>query len=193
MLTKEKGDYVPSSLAKEFLVVAEDHRFYCHGGIDPIAVCRAIWRTIALNKYEGASTIEMQLIRVVSQRTERSLSRKVREMALATLLSKEFSKNDLTDLYLKIGYYGWRMLGYRQACKRLQKNTDSLTPFENAKLVARLKYPEPKFEIVKRQNQINLRAKHILMLHNKYQKPSKYFYTQTITIGIYPKEKYLNS
>src|SRR2546427_12721630 len=64
----------PSVLAEELLVCGEDHRFFRHGGIDTIAVCRAVWRGLVLLRPEGASTIEMQIVRVMSGRFERTLS-----------------------------------------------------------------------------------------------------------------------
>src|SRR5690348_10551479 len=72
----------PSWIVQALLISGEDHRFFGHCGIDPIAVCRAIWRGVVLGHREGASTIEMQLVRVVTGRFERTLTRKLREAAL---------------------------------------------------------------------------------------------------------------
>jgi membrane carboxypeptidase/penicillin-binding protein PbpC len=85
----------PSLLAQKLLITAEDHRFFHHGGIDPIATCRAVWRWITLGRHEGASTIEMQIVRVLSGNYERTLKRKMREMGLATLVSSQIPKHVL--------------------------------------------------------------------------------------------------
>lgn len=156
----------PSTMAQQLLILGEDHRFYSHGGIDPIAICRAIWRGVFLSKPEGASTIEMQIIRVVSGRYERTLRRKIREIGLATLLCREVPKEALPALYLRIGYFGWRMNGYEAACRRLGVSPEELTGNEAARLVARLKYPQPRCTGLKRWNQINVRAEHLLRLHS---------------------------
>jgi len=156
----------PTSLAQRMLILGEDHRFFSHGGIDPIAICRAIWRGVFLGKPEGASTIEMQIIRVVSERYERTLRRKIREIGLATLVCREVPKEALPALYLRIGYFGWRMNGYEAACRRLGVSPEELTANEAARLVARLKYPQPRFTGLKRWNQINVRAEHLLRLHS---------------------------
>ena len=164
----------PTTLAQQLLISGEDHRFFRHGGIDPIAVCRAIWRGLVLRRPEGASTIEMQVIRVVSGRFERSIRRKVREMALATLVSREIPKKALPAVYLGIGYYGWRMNGFEAACRRLGADAEAMTPADTARLVARLKYPEPQEAQPERLHRINARAQHLLRLHEKHRYDQTY-------------------
>ena len=96
----------PSWLVQALLISAEDHRFFSHAGIDFVAVCRALYRGIILGRKEGASTIEMQLVRVLTGRYERTLSRKLREAALATLLARAVPKSDLPALYIHVAYFG---------------------------------------------------------------------------------------
>ena len=96
----------PSWLVQALLISAEDHRFFSHAGIDFVAVCRALYRGIILGRKEGASTIEMQLVRVLTGRYERTLSRKLREAALATLLARAVPKSDLPALYIQVAYFG---------------------------------------------------------------------------------------
>ena len=158
----------PTVLAKQLLISGEDHRFFGHGGIDIVAICRALWRRAAFKRREGASTIEMQIVRVVSGRYERTVSRKLREMALATLVSQEIPKHELPGLYLELGYYGWRMTGFRAACRQLSIAPKDLTQFETARLVARLKYPQPRVMPIKRDEQIERRAMHLLSLYNAH-------------------------
>src|SRR5262245_21594087 len=61
---------VPPLIAQRLLVSGEDHRHVLHPGVDPIAICRATWRCIYRGKREGASTIEQQVVRVISGRYE---------------------------------------------------------------------------------------------------------------------------
>jgi len=171
---------VPTLLAQELLISGEDHRFFRHGGVDPIAICRAIWRRIARGSSEGASTIEMQVVRVVSGRFELTLRRKIREMALATLVTRIISKEDLPAIYLTIGYYGWRMNGWTQACRRLDILSGSMSVAETAQLVARLKYPQPKNTGKKRWERIHIRAQHLLSLHLRHQNGLTYDGLQNI-------------
>jgi membrane carboxypeptidase/penicillin-binding protein len=164
----------PSVLAQQLLISGEDHRFFNHGGIDPIAVCRALWRGVMLRRPEGASTIEMQVIRVVSGRYERTASRKVREMALATLVTLEIPKDVLPAVYLRLGYFGWRMNGFAVACQHMALRADSLTPIETARLVARLKYPQPHDVSPHRWRKIDARAHHLLRLRLRHQHDHTY-------------------
>ena len=159
----------PSVLAQQLLISGEDHRFFSHGGIDVIAVCRAAWRGVVFRRREGASTIEMQVVRVVSGRFERTFRRKVREMALATLVTREIPKEALPAIYLRIGYFGWQMNGFAAACRRIDRRPESLTLIETARLVARLKYPQPHDVSAHRWEQIDVRARHLLQLHARHQ------------------------
>lgn len=156
-------------LAQQLLISGEDHRFFQHGGIDPIAICRAIWRRLIFGKHEGASTIEMQIVRVVSGRFEPTLKRKIKEMGLATLLTRLIPKDQLPALYLQIGYYGWRMNGFENACRRLGLNKNSITSTEATQLVARLKYPQPRRSIRSRRDQIITRGEHLLYLYRRHK------------------------
>ena len=159
----------PSALAQQLLISGEDHRFFSHGGIDLIAICRAIWRGVVLRQPEGASTIEMQVVRVISGRFERTLQRKLREMALATLVTRAIPKEVLPAVYLRLGYYGWRMNGFASACQRLGLSAETLTPVQTARLVARLKYPQPRTTHPERWVQISVRAQHLLRLRSQHE------------------------
>lgn len=61
------------------LIIAEDRRNTLHCGVDTIAIFRAIKVRIFKKVYQGASTIEQQFVRVVSNRYEKSFYRKFRE------------------------------------------------------------------------------------------------------------------
>lgn len=165
-----RGDeeFRPSWFLQALLLSGEDHRFFTHAGIDTIAIFRALWRGVVLRKREGASTIEMQLVRVLTGRYERTLGRKIREAALATLVSRVVPKSELPALYIRVGYFGWRMNGYVAACRRLQLNPSFFTSQEAAALIARLKYPEPRTPSERRIVQIEIRSKYLLALHRRH-------------------------
>jgi len=155
----------PPWIVQAFLISGEDHRFFRHGGIDVLAVCRAVWRGKVLGRREGASTIEMQLVRVLTGRFEPTFARKIREAGLATLLAASVAKSQLPALYLRVGYYGTNMTGYASACLRLGFDPRNLTSREAATLVARLKYPEPATRSERVSKLISLRTAHLLRLH----------------------------
>jgi membrane carboxypeptidase/penicillin-binding protein PbpC len=150
----------------DFLIAGEDHRFYHHPGMDPIALCRAAWKTFFCGSRQGASTIAMQLVRTITGRYEKTWRRKLIEILFAILLTHHINKDRLPILYLWIAYYGWRMHSFTQACSRLNINPSSVSELEAAKLVSRLKYPEPCKLNTNRLRQIQYRAQHLIALTN---------------------------
>lgn len=89
------------------VVAVEDHRFYKHGGVDPVAVARAIWadiRTWSLR--EGGSTITQQLAKNLYFSQERRLERKIAELFMARTIEKQLEKDDILELYVNIIYFG---------------------------------------------------------------------------------------
>ena len=156
----------PTSQMCEFLILGEDRRFYAHSGVDPIALCRAVWKTFFCGVRQGGSTIAMQLVRTVTGRYEKKWRRKIDEIFLAVRLTRYVSKDRLPILYLWVAYYGWRMNNFKQACARLQMNPKTASPLEAAKLVARLKYPEPQQCSRKHARKIHRRALYIMALHH---------------------------
>lgn len=149
----------------KFLIVGEDHRFYYHPGVDPLAICRAFWKNVFCGSRQGASTIAMQLVRTITGRYERTWKRKLLEIALAVLLTRYLPKDRLPLLYLWSAYYGSGMNNFKQACSRLHIEPLSVCAFEAAKLVARLKYPEPRNHNAERSRNIYRRGLHLLALN----------------------------
>jgi penicillin-binding protein 1A len=158
----------PPHILQAMLVSGEDHRFYSHYGIDLIAVCRALWRTLACRRREGASTVEMQLVRVLTGHYEKSLSRKCKEVFLAILLSKSVPKAEIASLYLFVAYYGTGMEGFVRAICKLHIQQCVMTKRQAASLAARLKYPEPKSMSDRRRHQINSRTEYLMLRYAKY-------------------------
>ncbi|MBP9014790.1 MAG: transglycosylase domain-containing protein [Smithella sp.] len=163
----------PPEVLVEMLIAGEDHRFKFHCGVDFVAICRAVWRTAACGRREGASTIEMQLVRVLTGRYEKKLSRKIREALLAVYTCQLASKSEIALMYLLVGYYGTGMDGFEFATKRLGFRPHTMSPREAASLAARLKYPEPRSLSVRRMSQISTRTNYILSRHLQYFKTSK--------------------
>ena len=140
----EVADLRPNRQMRELLVAGEDHRIALHPGVDPLALCRAAWRTYGRRRMEGGSTVAMQLVRVMTGRFENSWRRKTREVALAVVATDYAHWSELASLYLLVGYYGWQMNGFGQACGRLGIDPKRCSLRDSAMLVARLKYPQPR-------------------------------------------------
>lgn len=152
------------------LIVGEDHRFFTHPGVDLLALFRSLWRIFRGFPIEGGSTIAMQLVRVLTGRYQRTIGRKLIEILFAIGVTKLIGKKDLPKMYLMIAYYGWQMNGLHQAAKRLGFNIRNASQDEAARLVARLKYPEPNKPNTWGMEKINNRVSHILNNRIKYEK-----------------------
>jgi membrane carboxypeptidase/penicillin-binding protein PbpC len=153
----------PTKLMVDLLILGEDHRFYWHPGVDPFALLRALWKTLRGIR-QGGSTIAMQLVRTLTGNYERTCSRKLRELVLAIMITSWKGRNAVPILYLWVAYYGWRMNGMRQVYTRLRLDAPRGSPLDAAKLVAQLKYPEPRLRTQKRVAQIDLRARYLKSL-----------------------------
>lgn len=157
----------PNAQMSRLLVLGEDHRFVSHPGVDPLALCRAAWRTYGRGRREGGSTIAMQFVRVLTGRFERNWRRKIDEMVLAVHVTRHVPKVELPALYLSVAYYGWRMNGFTQACRRLDLNPGSCSLRDSAMLVARLKYPQPRHCSATRWEQIILRSEYLMARYER--------------------------
>ncbi|MCU1311917.1 MAG: Monofunctional biosynthetic peptidoglycan transglycosylase [Candidatus Angelobacter sp.] len=173
LVTELQGTRIPqlSENLSHSLVIAEDHRFWTHGGVDLRAVGRALIRTLIFRKCEGASTIHQQLVRVTTGRYERTLRRKIREMIFAVALDDSFKKEEILSFYLVKGYYGWKMTGLLAACDLLRISPIVATPFEAASLISRMRYPEPRNASAMQKARIERRTMHILNRWKLGEKP----------------------
>lgn len=98
------------------VVAVEDHRFYEHGGIDPIAICRAAFndlRTLSLR--EGGSTITQQMAKNLFFTQDKHFERKVAEVFMAFDLEARYSKREILELYVNSSYFGSGYTGIGQA------------------------------------------------------------------------------
>ena len=178
-LNREKAIYYNEDISKiispilfRALILAEDRRFDFHGGIDFIAILRAILYSLQYGKIQGASTIEQQLTRVVINRYERTIKRKIHEILLAVCVKEVLSKEEILGIYLRIAYFGYRMKGIEAACNKLRYSLGTLSIVQSVNLVARIRYPEPSVkqeESVRRNGfkRIKKRSKKIVFLLQK--------------------------
>ena len=85
----------------------EDHRFYGHIGIDPIAITRAMVNDVKAGRFvEGGSTITQQLAKNLYFTQEKKMERKVAEVFMAFALERDYSKNEILELYVNTIYFG---------------------------------------------------------------------------------------
>ena len=89
------------------VIAVEDHRFYSHNGIDIIAIGRAFVNDIkAMSFVEGGSTITQQLSKNIYFTQEKQITRKIAEVFMAFEIEKNYSKEEILELYLNTSYFG---------------------------------------------------------------------------------------
>jgi membrane carboxypeptidase/penicillin-binding protein PbpC len=156
-------------LLKKLLISGEDHRFRYHLGFDVIAIIRAIRNRVFYSRKEGASTIEQQLVRVLTNNFTISFKRKLKEILLATTLRYVVPRKVIPIIYLEVAYYGTNMNGLRAVMRELGISlNDFIQEDLAAEVIARIKYPEPKRISAKRINQILTRKQHLLRLYYRH-------------------------
>jgi membrane peptidoglycan carboxypeptidase len=153
----------------KILISGEDHRFYYHIGFDIIAIFRAILNKIFYKKIEGASTIEQQLVRVLTNDFERTFRRKIQEIFLATTVASIVPKSAIPKIYLNIAYYGTGITGLDQACLKLDiTGQETISIEQAAEIISMLKYPLPAKPSINRLAQIQTRKEHLIKLYKKH-------------------------
>jgi len=101
-----------ATAAKDAVIAVEDHRFYLHPGVDPIALARAVAYNVRPGAgRQGGSTITQQLARTLYLSNTRSYARKLKEAALAVMLEVLLSKREILELYLNRVYMGGGFYG----------------------------------------------------------------------------------
>lgn len=136
------GESVPDAFV-DAVFLAEDHRNKFHPGVDFIAISRAVWVRMSLGQVQGASTIEQQFVRVVSDRHERTVRRKIREQILALMLVQRASKRHIASAYLAIAFYGPGSIGLNGLQHAFGKDLSKVSFYQALGFVAQLKYPRP--------------------------------------------------
>lgn len=126
------------------LIAYEDRRFGQHAGVDPWALLRAAGQAVAGGPpRSGASTLSMQVARLLTGAPTRTLPRKLRQIRLALALERRLSKAQVLELYLMLAPFGGNVEGVRAAALTwFAKEPQRLTPAEAALLVALPQAPE---------------------------------------------------
>lgn len=152
------------------LVTVEDKRFFTHGGVDVLALTRALWQNTREGKVvSGASTITQQLARTLFPR-EKNIWGKIKEAAGALMLEKTLSKHEILEEYFNNVEFYNNVKGVEAAAQfYFGVNAASVSLSQAAFLSAMLKSPA-KYNPLKNFNETMARQKTILkkMLDNSY-------------------------
>lgn len=135
------------SIPKDFinaLIATEDRKFFDHWGIHLERLIKAMVKNIlSLKLKEGGSTITMQLARNLYFNQDMTLSRKIREMITSIQIEKQFTKEEILEMYINTVPFGRGAYGLYVASRiYFDKHPLELTTSECAFLVGLLKAPE---------------------------------------------------
>lgn len=128
----------------DMLMAFEDKRFYTHGGVDMRSLTRAaVQLTLNGRIVSGASTLTMQVARLIEGRYERSSGAKIRQIIGALRLEHSLTKQQILALYLRLAPFGGNIEGVRAASLAyFGKEPRRLSVGEAALLVALPQSPE---------------------------------------------------
>ena len=154
-----------SNKTKNAFISAEDKRFYSHKGIDIIRIGGAIVSNIKSKSFsQGASTISQQLIKNTQLSSEKTISRKLKEIKLTRELEKIYSKDKILELYLNNIYFGNGCYGIENASHHyFSKNAKDLSLSEIALLAGTINAPSI-YDIESNPEKANKRKNLILKL-----------------------------
>jgi 1A family penicillin-binding protein len=124
-------------------VAVEDHRFYRHVGVDPIALTRAVVQNVREpGTRQGGSTITQQLARTLFLSNRKSYARKAREAVLSVLMEALLSKEQILELYLNRVYLSAGIYGVEAMSRRVfGKPAKDLTIAESALIAGLARAP----------------------------------------------------
>jgi penicillin-binding protein 1C len=128
---------------RDLLIAVEDHRFWYHPGVDPLALARAVGQWVRTGRVvSGGSTLAMQAARLLEPRP-RTPGAKLIEMARALQLEARFGRQGVLDIWLTLAPFGGNLEGIRSgALAWCARPPETLEPTEAALLVAIPRRPE---------------------------------------------------
>lgn len=162
-------DSLPGHLI-DALIATEDRRFYDHWGVDVARFFKAMVKNVITFSREGASTITQQLsknlykLKAQEENAFDTAVRKIREWITAIQIEKNFTKDEIIELYLNVSYFGKSAYGIEAASRvYFDKRASELTLPEAALFIALLKSPRDYDPVNNYDNSV---ARRNLVMHN---------------------------
>jgi penicillin-binding protein 1A len=136
-------------IMQQAIVAIEDKRFYEHHGVDLRGIGRAVWADVTNKKVvQGGSTITQQLVKNSCVTTARTISRKLKEAALAWQLEQHWKKLRILTAYLNTIYFGNGAYGIQRAAQTYFDSTASRLTLAQAALLAGIPADPSRFDPV---------------------------------------------
>jgi penicillin-binding protein 1A len=124
---------------QQAIVAIEDRRFYQHRGVDLRGIARAVWADVGSKKVvQGGSTITQQFVKNSCVTSKRTISRKLKEAALAWQLEQRWPKQRILTAYLNTIYFGNGAYGIQRAAQTYFNTTAKKLDLAQSALLAGL-------------------------------------------------------
>src|SRR2546428_2670199 len=152
-----------SPVAVQATVAIEDKGFYTNQGIDFQGILRAAFENIrAGHIVGGGSTITQQLAKQQFLTPDQTVSRKIKELALAYELSQTYSKDQIMELYLNKSFYGSQSYGIEAASESYFQIPASKLDLAQASMLAGLPQAPTEWNPVLHPESAKLRQAEVL-------------------------------
>ena len=185
-------DEIPEDLVNAF-IAAEDSDFYDHSGLNYKGLVRAVLKNFTTGKKaQGASTITMQAARTLFFTSEKTYTRKIREIIMARKMERHLSKKDILYLYLNQIYFGQGAYGVASAAETFfRKKVKDLSIAEMAVLAGSLTAPSA-YNIVSNPSRAKIRQQYVLkrLLETERITQDQYDVALQETLTVYRTKKY---
>jgi penicillin-binding protein 1A len=155
------GDIAP--IMQQAIVAVEDKRFYEHHGVDLRGIGRAVWADVTSKSVvQGGSTITQQFVKNACVTSARTISRKLKEAALAWQLEQHWKKLRILTAYLNTIYFGNGAYGIQRAAQTYFNTAASRLTLPQAALLAGIPADPTRFDPV--TNPLTARARRLEVL-----------------------------
>jgi 1A family penicillin-binding protein len=162
---------------KKATVAVEDKEFYSHKGFDPLTPFRIVKNYFVLGHLTGGSTLTQQLVKNVLLTSERSVTRKIKELILAMQIEAKYKKDEILLMYLNEAPYGGTAWGVGTASEQyFGKPVSELNLVESAILAGLPQRPSVYSPFSTTPKAYVARTKHVLdrMLQDEYINTDQY-------------------
>lgn len=155
------GD-IPKNVIQAFLA-AEDDQFFEHNGINFQGLLRAALVNMRAGyKVQGGSTITQQVAKTLFLSSERSYTRKIKDILLALQMEKNLSKEEILFLYLNQIYFGESAYGIEMAAQTYFKKAVKHLSLPEAAMLAGLPKAPSEFSPVRNPSRAKDRQVYVL-------------------------------
>lgn len=151
---------IPDKL-KTSVITFEDKRFYTHIGIDFLSIGRAFIKNFTTSKESGASTLNMQIIKIL-EKNKRTYFNKFIEMIKAVKLNNNYTKDEILRIYLNNAPYGGNVIGYKSAALFLFDTKPSGLTWAQSALLAVLPNAPGMLNITKNRSKLLFKRNSLL-------------------------------